>query len=304
LSDRAQTQTFRSLAKLRIPAAAREPAIIIPGVILGIMVLIAILAPWLGTIDPTLLDPTQRNKLPGFVGQITLPDGTRQAYTFSMGTDALGRDIYSRVIYGTRVSLVIGALVAVLATAFGLAIGVVAGYVRWSDGLIMRFMDGLMAIPPILLAIALVSLSRAGVAAVVVAISIPEIPRVVRLVRAIVLSIREEPYVEAAVTSGTPTPVLLFRHVLPNCIAPLIVQATFVAASAILVESILSFLGVGIPPEVPSWGNIMSAGRQYFRIFPHNMLYPGICIAITVLCVNVLGDALRDRLDPKLRKRV
>ncbi|MFT4097447.1 MAG: ABC transporter permease [Rhodoblastus sp.] len=304
MSDRAHTQTFSALAKLRIPAAAKEPAIVIPAVILGVMVIIAILAPWLGTIDPTLLDPTQRNKLPGFVGQITLPDGAKAPFTFHMGTDNLGRDIYSRVIYGTRVSLLIGALVAIVATAFGLAIGMVAGYIRWSDGLIMRIMDGLMAIPPILLAIALVSLSRAGVAAVIVAIAIPEIPRVVRLVRAIVLSIREEPYVEAAVTAGTPTPILLFRHVLPNCIAPLIVQATFVAASAILVESILSFLGVGIPPEVPSWGNIMSAGRQYFRIFPHNMLYPGICIAVTVLCVNVLGDALRDRLDPKLRKRV
>lgn len=304
MSDRAQTQTFRALAKLRVPSAAREPAIVIPAVILGIMVLIAILAPWLGTIDPTLLDPTQRNKLPGFVGQITLPDGAKAPYTFHMGTDALGRDIYSRVIYGTRVSLIIGALVAIFATGFGLAIGMVAGYVRWSDGLIMRVMDGLMAIPPILLAIALVSLSRAGLTAVIIAIAIPEIPRVVRLVRAIVLSIREEPYVEAAVTAGTPTPVLLFRHVLPNCIAPLIVQATFVAASAILVESILSFLGVGIPPEVPSWGNIMSAGRQYFRLFPHNMLYPGVCIAVTVLCVNILGDALRDRLDPKLRKRV
>ncbi|MFO1133881.1 MAG: ABC transporter permease [Rhodoblastus sp.] len=304
MSDRAQTQTFSALAKLRVPNAAREPAIVIPAVILGLMVLIAILAPWLGTIDPALLDPTQRNKLPGFVGQITLPDGAKAAYTYHMGTDNLGRDIYSRVIYGTRVSLVIGALVAIFATTFGLAIGMVAGYVRWSDGIIMRIMDGLMAIPPILLAIALVSLSRAGLTAVIVAISIPEIPRVVRLVRAIVLSIREEPYVEAAVTAGTPTPILLFRHVLPNCIAPLIVQATFVAASAILVESILSFLGVGIPPEVPSWGNIMSAGRQYFRLFPHNMLYPGVCIAVTVLCVNILGDALRDRLDPKLRKRV
>ena len=304
MSDRAQTQTFRALAKLRVPAAAKEPAIVIPAVILGILALIAILAPWLGTIDPALLDPTQRNKLPGFVGQITLADGTKAPFTFHMGTDNLGRDIYSRVVYGARISLIIGAMVAMVATGLGLAIGMVAGYVRWSDGIIMRFMDGLMAIPPILLAIALVSLSRAGLTAVIVAIAIPEIPRVVRLVRSIVLSIREEPYVEAAVTAGTPTPVLLFRHVLPNCIAPLIVQATFVAASAILVESILSFLGVGIPPEVPSWGNIMSAGRQYFRIFPHNMLYPGVCIAVTVLCVNVLGDALRDRLDPKLRKRV
>ncbi len=298
------TQTFRSLAKARIPSIAREPAIVLPAIILGILVLIALTAPWLGTIDPTLLDPTQRNKLPGFVGTTALADGAKIPFTFHLGTDSLGRDIYSRVIYGARISLVIGALVASVSTVFGLMIGMVAGYVRWSDGLIMRLMDGLMAIPPILLAIALVSLSRAGVVAVVIAISIPEIPRVVRLVRSIVLTIREEPYVEAAVTSGTPTPLLLFRHILPNCIAPLIVQATFVCASAILVESILSFLGVGIPPETPSWGNIMAAGRQYFRLFPHNILYPGLFIAVTVLCVNILGDAMRDRLDPKLRKRV
>ncbi len=298
------TQTFRSLAKARIPSIAREPAIVLPAIILGILVLIALTAPWLGTIDPTLLDPTQRNKLPGFVGTTALADGTKIPFTFHLGTDSLGRDIYSRVIYGARISLVIGALVASVSTVFGLMIGMVAGYVRWSDGLIMRLMDGLMAIPPILLAIALVSLSRAGVVAVVIAISIPEIPRVVRLVRSIVLTIREEPYVEAAVTAGTPTPLLLVRHILPNCIAPLIVQATFVCASAILVESILSFLGVGIPPETPSWGNIMAAGRQYFRLFPHNILYPGLFIAVTVLCVNILGDAMRDRLDPKLRKRV
>lgn len=291
-------------AKPRGKSFLSEPAIVLPGVILLVLVFVAIAAPWLGTIDPTLLDPTQRNKLPGFVGSLRLDDGSQVPFTFHMGTDNLGRDVYSRVVYGARISLIIGALVAFVSTVLGLAIGMVAGYVRWSDGLIMRVMDGLMAIPPILLAIALVSLSRAGLTAVIIAIAIPEVPRVVRLVRSIVLSIREEPYVEAAVTAGTPTPTLLFRHVLPNCIAPLIVQATFVAASAILVELILSFLGVGIPPEVPSWGNIMSAGRQYFRIFPHNILYPGICIAVTVLCVNILGDALRDRLDPKLRKRV
>ncbi|MDE2364522.1 MAG: ABC transporter permease [Hyphomicrobiales bacterium] len=304
MREPAQTQTFRSLARLRVHSVLKEPAIVIPSAVLLVLVLIAIAAPWLGTIDPTLLDPTQRNKLPGFVGTTLLADGSKAPFTFHFGTDSLGRDIYSRVIYGTRISLIVGALVASVSTAFGLMIGMVAGYVRWSDGLIMRLMDGLMAIPPILLAIALVSLSRAGLAAVVIAISIPEIPRVVRLVRSVVLSIREESYVEAAITAGTPTPLLLVRHILPNCVAPLIVQATFVCASAILVESILSFLGVGIPPETPSWGNIMAAGRQYFRLFPHNILYPGICIAVTVLCVNILGDAMRDRLDPKLRKRV
>ena len=304
MSAPAPTQTFRALRKPRIPSALKEPAIVIPGAILLILVAIAFLAPWLGTIDPTQIDPTQRNKLPGFVGTASLADGTKAAFTFHLGTDSLGRDVYSRVLYGARISLIVGALVAIVSTALGLVIGMIAGYVRWSDGIIMRIMDGMMAIPPILLAIALVSLSRAGLVAVVIAIAIPDVPRVVRLVRSIVLTIREESYVEAAVTAGTPTPTLLFRHILPNCVAPLIVQATFVCASAILVESILSFLGVGIPPEVPSWGNIMAAGRQFFRLFPHNILYPGLFIAVTVLCVNVLGDALRDRLDPKLRKRV
>lgn len=293
-----------AIAPKRRPAVLSEPAILVPAVVLALLVLIALVAPFLGTIDPTQFDPTLRNKLPGFVGTVRAPDGTETAFTFRMGTDSLGRDIYSRVIYGARISLIVGALVAFVSTLFGLAIGMVAGYVRWLDGFVMRIMDGLMAIPPILLAIALVSLSRAGLTAVIIAISVPEIPRVVRLVRSVVLSIREEPYVEAAITAGTPTPALLVRHILPNCIAPLIVQATFVCASAILVESILSFLGVGLPPEEPSWGNIMAAGRQYFRIFPHNILFPGIFIAVTVLCVNVLGDALRDRLDPKLRKRV
>jgi peptide/nickel transport system permease protein len=168
----------------------------------------------------------------------------------------------------------------------------------------MRLMDGLMAIPAILLAIAVVSLSSAGLTAVIVAIVIPEIPRVVRLVRSVVLSIREEPYVEAAIAVGTPTPLLLIRHVLPNTLAPLIVQATYIAASAILIEAILSFLGVGIPAAIPTWGNIMAEGRALFRIFPHNILFPGMFLAVTVLCVNMLGDGLRDTLDPRMRKRL
>jgi peptide/nickel transport system permease protein len=167
----------------------------------------------------------------------------------------------------------------------------------------MRIMDGLMAIPAILLAIAVVSLSRAGLLSVIIAIVVPEVPRVVRLVRSVVLSVREEPYVEAAVMSGTPTIKLIIRHILPNTVAPLIVQGTFICASAILVEAILSFLGIGIPPDVPTWGNIMAEGRQLFRIFPHNILYPGIFLALTVLAVNMLGDGLRDTLDPKMEKR-
>ena len=204
---------------------------------------------------------------------------------------------------GARVSIFIGISVAILSVSIGLVIGMAAGYFRWLDSIIMRIMDGLMAIPAILLAIAVVSLSRAGLASVIIAIVVPEVPRVVRLVRSVVLSVREEPYVEAAVTAGTPTLKLIIRHILPNTVAPLIVQGTFICASAILVEAILSFLGIGIPPDVPTWGNIMAEGRQLFRIFPHNILYPGIFLALTVLAVNMLGDGLRDTLDPKMEKR-
>src|SRR6185369_1180249 len=242
-------------------------------------------------------------KPPGAEATIRAADGTKTTVTHWMGTDSLGRDVYARVVYGARASFVVGIAVAVISVAFGLAIGLVSGYLRWLDAIVMRIMDGLMAIPAILLAIALVSLSSAGVATVILAIVIPEIPRVVRLVRSVVLIIREEPYVEAAVALGAWTPALLVRHVLPNTIAPLVVQATFVCASAIIVEAILSFLGVGIPPETPTWGNIMAEGRALFRIFPHNILYPGIFLALTVLAVNMLGDGLRDTLDPRMKLR-
>jgi peptide/nickel transport system permease protein len=221
-----------------------------------------------------------------------------------MGTDSLGRDIYSRVLYGARVSMLVGISVALISIAAGLVIGLLAGYIRWLDGFVMRIMDGLMAVPAILLAIALVSLSAAGLRAVILAIVIPEVPRVVRLVRSVVLSIREEPYVEAAIALGARTVPLIVRHVLPNTLAPLIVQATYVCASAIVIEAILSFLGVGIPPQTPTWGNIMAEGRSLFRVFPHNILFPGIFLAATVLAVNIMGDGLRDSLDPRLRNRL
>lgn len=281
----------------------RNPGVVIGGLVLAVMVLIGALAPFLGTIPPSEINPTFRNRKPGMERTIRADDGTQQTFTHHMGTDSLGRDVYSRVLYGARVSILVGVAVALISVSLGLVIGLVAGYVRWLDALVMRLMDGLMAIPAILLAIALVSLFRAGLLSVIVAIMVPEIPRVVRLVRSIVLSVREEPYVEAAVMAGTPTPLLLVRHILPNTVAPLIVQGTFICASAILVEAILSFLGIGIPPEIPTWGNIMAEGRAVFRIFPHNILYPGIFLALTVLAVNMLGDGLRDTLDPKMAQR-
>jgi len=274
------------------------------GAILLLVLLIGLSAPFLGTRDPSQIDPISRNKRPGAVRVLTGADGRQTSTTYWMGTDSLGRDVYSRVLYGARVSLLVGISVALISVAAGLVIGLLAGYLRWLDGFVMRIMDGLMAVPAILLAIALVSLSAAGLRAVIVAIVIPEVPRVVRLVRSVVLSIREEPYVEAAIALGARTVPLIIRHVLPNALAPLIVQATFVCASAIVIEAILSFLGVGIPPQTPTWGNIMAEGRALFRVFPHNILFPGIFLAATVLAVNIMGDGLRDSLDPRLRKHL
>jgi peptide/nickel transport system permease protein len=263
---------------------------IVAAAALGVIVLCAVLSPFMGTVDPRALAPTQRLKPPSEL--------------FWLGTDQFGRDVWSRVVYGARVSLTVGLAVAMTSVLIGTLIGVVAGFIRWLDGIVMRIMDGLMAIPGILLAIALVSLSGASQLTVIIAITVPEVPRVVRLVRSVVLSVREEPYVEAAISVGTPLPRLLWRHVLPNCVPPLIVQATYIAASAMLTEAILSFLGAGTPPEIPSWGNMMAEGRTFFPIAPWIVLLPGIALAFTILAINVLGDALRDRLDPKLAKRM
>jgi len=289
--------------------ALRNKGAIFGAVILLAMLLVALSAPLLGTVDPIRIDPTCRNRAPGVECATRDNAGQRVTVTPRMGTDSLGRDVYSRVIYGARVSLLVGISVAVVAIAIGLVLGLVSGYFRWLDAIVMRVMDGLMAIPGILLAIGLVAVWRQGLwggvtMAVILAIVVPEIPRVVRLVRSVVLSIREEPYVEAAISVGTPTPLILIRHVLPNTIAPLIVQGTYICASAMLVEAILSFLGIGIPPQIPSWGNIMAEGRTLFRIAPHNILFPGIFLGLTVLAVNVLGDGLRDTLDPRMSKRV
>ena len=282
----------------------RNLSVKIGGVVLVLLVLVALTAPWLGTVDPTLFDAGSRDLRPGEAGQITTLDGDILQHRFLMGSDSYGRDIYSRVIYGTRVSLTIGVAAALLSLAFGILCGLASGYLRWLDGILMRFMDGLMAIPAILIAIALVALWRGSPLTVIVAIAVPEIPRVTRLVRSLVLSIREEPYVEAAISLGTPAWKIMFSHILPNTIAPLVVQGTYICGAAILVEAILSFLGVGLPPDIPTWGNIMAEGRGQFVEYPHNVFFPGVVLAVTVLAVNILGDGLRDTLDPKMAKRV
>ena len=272
--------------------------------VLAFMVIVAVLAPWLGTVDPAAMDANHINKAAGVAGDFVLPDGQVLVHTFWLGTDNFGRDIYSRVLYGSRISLVVGIATAVLALGLGGLCGMLAGYFRNVDMLLMRFMDGLMAIPAVLLAIALVAALGANVATVVIAIAIPEVPRVTRLVRSLVLTLREEPYVEAARALATPTPVILWRHILPNAMAPLLVQGTFVAASAVLTEAILSFLGLGLPPDVPTWGNIMAEGRVQFSQQPGNVLFPALFLVPTVLAINLLGDGLRDVLDPKFAKRV
>ncbi|MFM9974924.1 MAG: ABC transporter permease [Beijerinckiaceae bacterium] len=309
LSDRPAPTLEATTPALAAPSSAlrrslREPSVLFGASVILIVMLIALLAPYLGTVDPTAINPSARNRLPGAEFTMRTDTGERIRAIASFGTDGLGRDVYSRVIYGARVSIIVGFSVAAISVSIGLLLGLLAGFFRWLDPVIMRFMDGLMAIPGILLAIALVSLFRAGVLAVVIAVTVPEIPRVVRLVRSIVLGVREEPYIEAAVTLGTPTAALLWRHILPNAIAPLLVQGTFICASAILLEAILSFLGIGIPPEIPTWGNIMAEGRQVFRLFPHNILFPGILLGLTILAVNILGDGLRDTLDPKMARRI
>ena len=267
----------------------RYPTAVAGGVILVALTLVALAAPLIAP-DPVRLNPINRLKPPGG--------------DFWFGADFLGRDVYARTIYGTRISLTVGLAVAAVSVAGGLAIGLLAGYVRWVDTVVMRVMDGVMAIPGVLLAIALISLTGAGVGNVIIAITVPEIPRVVRLVRSVVLSIREQPYVEAAVAGGTRLPRILWMHILPNTVAPLIVQATYVCASAIVIEAILSFLGAGTPPEIPSWGNIMAEGRVYVQVAPWMIFFPGVFLAVAVLAVNILGDGLRDSLDPRIARRM
>jgi peptide/nickel transport system permease protein len=282
---------------------AANTAIQFGATVLLLLVLLAMLAPWLGTVDPSAMDFSHINAAAGTTGTFTALDGTSVSHTFWMGSDSVGRDIFSRLLYGTRVSLLVGLFTALVALLIGGFLGMLAGFFKTADAILMRLMDGLMAIPAILLAIALVAALGAQVWTVVVAIAVPEIPRVTRLIRSLVLTLREEPFVEAARALATPTPTILWRHILPNASAPLIVQGTFIAASAVLTEAILSFLGLGLPADVPTWGNIMAEGRVQFTQYPGNVLFPALFLVPTVLAINMVGDGLRDVLDPKFAKR-
>jgi peptide/nickel transport system permease protein len=268
----------------------RHPTIVVGGVLLGLMIAMAIFAPYLHTVDPLALAPAKRLKWP------------TAEYWF--GTDMLGRDLFSRTIYGARVSLTVGISVAILSTGLGLFIGLVTGFNRAVDAIVMRIMDGLMSIPSVLIAIALMALTRASLQNVIFAITVAEVPRVTRLVRSVVLTLREQPYVEAAFASGTTQIRTMWRHIVPNTLPPLLVQGTFIAAGAMITEAILSFIGAGTPPTIPSWGNIMAEGRAVFLVAYYIVLFPGIFLSLTVLGINLLGDGLRDALDPRLARRL
>jgi peptide/nickel transport system permease protein len=285
IETRASQGTWHQLTRF----AARNPTIVIGGILLAALIVLALLAPWI-TGDPFKQTPANRLRPP--------------SEKFWFGTDRYGRDVLARTLYGARVSLIVGLSVAAVASVIGLAAGLLCGYFRRIDAIVMRVMDGVMAIPSILLAIALITLSRPGLGIVITAIVIPEVPRIVRVVRAVVLAIKAQPYIDSAIAGGTRTAKLLVRHILPNTLAPLIVQATYVCASAMLIEAGLSFLGAGVPPEIPSWGNIIAQSRDFFQIAPWAILIPGAFLALTVFAVNMLGDGLRDRLDPRLARRL
>jgi peptide/nickel transport system permease protein len=268
----------------------KHPTLILGALLLLAVAILSLAAPWIATHDPQEIDPLAR----------LLPPSAEHRF----GTDALGRDVFSRAVWGGRVSLAVAVATAALATAVGTLLGLIAGFVRWAEGPVMRIMDGLMAIPDILLAIALMAVIRPSLTTVIVAITIPQIPRVVRLVRSLALTLREQLFVEAARAIGTRLPAILWRHVLPNIVTPLVVQATYVAAAAVLTEAALSFLGVGVPTQVPSWGNMMAEGRNVVAVAFHIILCPGLLLAATVLAINLLGDGLRDALDPRLARQL
>jgi peptide/nickel transport system permease protein len=280
-------------AKKRIPSSLRmlrrHPKIAVGAAILVMMTMLAIFAPLLGTIDPREIALGKRLRPP--------------SAEFWFGTDALGRDLYSRVLYGGRISVLVGVACALLSSVGGVVIGMVAASGKWLDSLLMRITDGLMSIPSMLLAIALMAVTRGSLGTVIVAITIVEVPRVARMIRGVVLSLREQPFVEAAVAAGSTMPMIVWRHLLPAVVSPLTVQATFVGSAAIVIEAGLSFIGAGTPPTIPSWGNIMSDGKTLWQIKPYLVFIPAVFLTATVLGVNLLGDGLRDALDPRLSER-
>jgi peptide/nickel transport system permease protein len=266
----------------------RHPRIAGGGVLLALILAVTICAPFLTSGSPSRLNPAVRLTEPG------------SKYWF--GTDMYGRDIHARTLYGGRISLVVAISVSLLTTVFGVSIGLVSGCSRLLDGIIMRIVDGMMAIPTILVAIALMALMRASLQNVIIAITVSEVPRMVRLVRSVVLTLREQPYVEAATAVGAGFLRNMVRHIVPNTLAPIIVQATYVMAVAVIIEAYLSFLGAGTPPDVPTWGNIMAEGRAFFQLAFWIILFPGLFLAVTVLGFNLIGDGLRDALDPRLSR--
>lgn len=269
----------------KLQVIRRHTGAAIGAALLAAMALAAVAAPLLAPLDPQLIAPFDRLQDPN------------ARYWF--GTDQIGRDVFSRTVYGARVSMTVGCVVALVSIATGLMLGLLAGFIRWVDGLLMRVMDGLMAIPSILLAIALVAISGPSIRSIVIAITIAEVPRVTRLVRGQVIALRGQLFIEAATTAGTSVPVILYRHIVPNLLAPLLVQASYVFAAAVMTEAVLSFIGAGVPPETPSWGNIIAEGRTVFQLAPHIVLFPSLVLSVMVLSVNILGDGLRDAFDPR-----
>lgn len=259
--------------------------IAIGGALLLAVGLLALLAPHITGIDPRTLSPTERLKPPS------------AAHWF--GTDQLGRDLFARVVYGARVSLLVGVSVAILSSLLGTIVGMVSASDRRLDAVIMRIMDGVMSIPAILLAIALMAVTGGSVGNVITAVTLVEIPRVARLIRGAVLSLREQPYVEAAIAAGTSRPRIVLRHLLPGIVPPLLVQATFVWATAMILEAALSFIGAGTPPTTPSWGNIMADAKALWQVRPLLIFIPAGFLCVTLFAINLLGDGLRDLLDPR-----
>lgn len=267
-----------------LAALRRRPLFLICVGIVAAFALLALVVPFL-PVDPAVLNPLRRLRAPSMIEPF--------------GTDHVGRSVLARTLWGTQISLGVGLAVAALTTLAGVSIGLLAGYIRALDMVLMRVMDAVMAVPAILLAIALVALIGAGPVVIVVAISMPEIPRMARTVRAGVLVLRELAFVEAATICGGRLSTILLRHILPSVAGPVLVQATYVFAAAMILEAILSFLGAGTPPDVASWGNMMAEGRQYLEIAPWILVFPAIALTILVLAINVIGDELRDMLDPE-----